>query len=393
MKRSRKSDKSILLLAPIILVALVIIVYSIVQFRADNFTNLLKDKKLIAILFLISDEDRLEFMDILLYHPGTKKGGLFYIPANIGSKIESLDRIDRIDVLYTQSDFQTIKKKVEQLTDLYIPFYINISLINLVHLVDLVGGLELFISNPVNLDMNGKKVLLPSGSILLDGDKIRDFLTYEEKMEEEGEKIRRKQKFFQALFKKIGDPATENFLMMGDSFQLLKEYLKTNLGSRALQSYITEHSKLNLLSGIHRVLGSQRSVDDVEGEVLFPYNEGNLIKVTIKQIVEAITRDDSEYDESLTITLEILNGTNIDGLAKRTKALFENYGFDVVSYRNADNDKYLDTVVLDRKGNISMAEKIAEVIKCDKIHTRIEPDINVDVTLILGKNFDGTYCK
>ena len=43
-------------------------------------------------------------------------------------------------------------------------------------LVDLIGGVEVFIPNPVDLTSNGVRVLLPSGSVNLDGDKAWEYI-------------------------------------------------------------------------------------------------------------------------------------------------------------------------------------------------------------------------
>ena len=91
--------------------------------------------------------------------------------------------------------------------------------------------------------------------------------------------------------------------------------------------------------------------------------------------------------------MEILNGTYQDGLAKRTKVLFDSFGFEILSIRNAEHDQYLNTLILDRKGKIESAERAANVIRCERIYTKIETGVNVDITLILGKDFDGRYCK
>ncbi len=204
----------------------------------------------------------------------------------------------------------------------------------------------------------------------------------------------RKQKFLAALLRKMGSPATGALLAQKEVFVYLRSYLDTNLTPRALQSLIGELGKLKADRFVfQRVLGSLKEVDGIDGPVLFPHYEGNLIKQTIKQSLETIASDDPKYSDFLTANIEILNGTSIDGLAKRTKALYESFGFEVVSFRNADHDAYIETLILDRKGKPDLANRVAEVIRCEKIFTKLDPDSNADFTLILGKDFDGRYCK
>ena len=364
------------------------------QFRTDNFTKKLKEKQPIVILFIVTEKIEVQFLEIFLYDPGTKKGGIFYIPANLGTKIESIDRYDKVERLYNPDNIQPLKAKIEQILDLSIPFYIDTSIENLGNLVDLVGGVELFISNPVDLVYNGERVLLPSGSVLLDGDKIKDYIRYTEPLEEDRENVGRKQKFLGALLKKMGSPATRALLLKKQAFDYVQTCFKTNLNSRALQTFIVELERLQSDRMLYqRVLGTLKEVDGVQGPILFPHYEGNLIKQTVKQSLETIASDDPKYDEAMTVAIELLNGTQMDGLAKRTKALFESFGYDVISYHNADHENYLNTIILDRTGKSHFAERVAEVIKCDKIYLKLDPESNVDITIILGKDFDGRYCS
>jgi hypothetical protein len=99
--------------------------------------------------------------------------------------------------------------------------------------------------------------------------------------------------------------------------------------------------------------------------------------------------------DALTITVEVLNGTKTAGLANRARDLFQSYDLEVMAPNNADNDQYQTTVVLDRKGNLDDAKRVGDIIHCTKIYSKPDPlvDQAVDVTVILGKDFDGTYVK
>ena len=93
--------------------------------------------------------------------------------------------------------------------------------------------------------------------------------------------------------------------------------------------------------------------------------------------------------------MEVLNGTRTVGLANRAREVLQSYDFEVMAPNNADNDQYANTVVLDRKGNLEDAKKVADVIRCTRIFSKPDPQMDqaVDVTVILGKDFDGRYVK
>jgi hypothetical protein len=135
---------------------------------------------------------------------------------------------------------------------------------------------------------------------------------------------------------------------------------------------------------------------NVDGQdLLFPFHEGRILLETVSQLQDILSRTDVDSHEDLVISVEILNGTTNNGLAARTAQIFKSYGYNIVSVSNADRDDYRNTVIIDRRGNMESAEKAADLINCERIHTDLYPgmDESVDVTVILGKDFDGRYVK
>jgi anionic cell wall polymer biosynthesis LytR-Cps2A-Psr (LCP) family protein len=348
----------------------------------------------VNVLFIFARGDALDHMELLLYEPATKRGGLFFIPANLGLQIAELGRFDRISVLYAAGNLDPLRRKTEQLVKAPIPFHVVLSYDHIASIVDLLGGMELFISNPIDGDSGGKRTLLPSGSVTLDGDKALQYLEYEDPIEEEMERVGRQQKFLQSLLRRIGQPATQDLLGNSAANALFKSYLQTNISSRGVDSMVRELGRLDPDHLVfQRVMGSLRQVEGVKGEVLLPHYEGALIRETVSQMSQAIRNQSEAATESVTVRIEILNGTALDGLARRTKALYESFGFEVVSFGNADNDRYVNTVVLDRRGNADAAKRAADIIHCERVHAQPSASSDADVTVILGRDFDGRYVK
>ncbi len=390
--RKRKSDKSILLLGAIIAIVLASLVFGYFQLRTDPFTEQLKKGNVLAVLFAVAGERDYRFFEVFLYNPQTHKGAVTFIPGNVGSIIESLRRVDRIDVLYNRADQDPLRAKIEQLTGLKIPFIVDIREEELIRLVDLLGGVELFIPNPVDLGQGDRRVLLPSGSVVLDGDKLADFIGYEDELESEMDRVGRRQKFLQALLREMGEK--DELLLSESGYRVLRRNLSTNLSGRALPAFLREMKKVDAERVIfHRVLGSTRTVD--QKELIFPHFEGDLLKETLKQTLDTIASSEVIQEEQLSVSLQILNGTDVSGLARRAANVFQSFGYDVALVGNADRTDYARTVIIDRKGMQEVARKVADLIHCDRVITQMDSsvDLSVDVTVILGKDFDGRYCK
>jgi anionic cell wall polymer biosynthesis LytR-Cps2A-Psr (LCP) family protein len=391
-RRNRRSERSLILLVLIAAVVAMTVIYAFLQLRVDQISDSLKKKTPVHVLFVVSQKDKPLFFEVFFYNPETKKGALFHVPANLGGVIESLKRVDGIDALYRRTNPGPLKKRLEELFGIQIQCVIDISTDEVRSVVDLLGGLSLFIPNPVDMNWQGKRILLPSGSVVLDGDKTLDFISYEDSLESEADRVARKQKFLQALLKGLGE--NNQYILQRRTFRALRSLVHTTLAPRALGAFITEMGRFDPERMIlQRVLGNSRMVDG--RELLFPHQEGDLLREAVKQTIEANASSEFVPAQDLTITVEIFNGTKTPGLAARTRELFQSFDLEVLAPANADTDDYDNTVVLDRKGKLENAKKVADIIRCKKVFSRPDPQVDqaVDVTVILGKDFDGRYCK
>jgi anionic cell wall polymer biosynthesis LytR-Cps2A-Psr (LCP) family protein len=391
-RRSRKTDRSIMLLILILVIIVGTGVYAILQLRVDQITDSLKKKQPLNTLFIFSDGEKALFLEVFFYNPETRKGSIFYVPANLGSVITTINRVEGIDALYRRANVVPLKRKVEDLLGVPIHGVVDIGFDEAGRLVDLMGGVDVFIPNPVNLTLQGHRILLPSGSVSLDGDKARDFISYQDPLESDADAIGRRQKFLQAFLKGLGE--NEAFLLQRGPFRMLRSLLRTDLPGRALSSLVAEMGRFDSERMVlQRVLGTTRSVDG--RDLLFPHQDGELLKQAVKQAMAANASNEFVPPDALTITVEVLNGTRTAGMANRARDLFQSYDLEVMAPNNADNDQYLNTVVLDRKGKMDNAKKVADIIHCSRIFSKPDPQMDqaVDVTVIIGKDFDGRYVK
>ena len=391
-RRNRRADRSIILLVLILAVIGAAVAYAVLQLRVDQITDSLKKKQPLNTLFIFSSGEKALFFEVFLYNPDTRKGSLFYVPPNLGSVIETINRVEGIDALYRRANPLPLRQKVEQLLGVTVHGVVDIDFEDAGRLVDLVGGVDVFIPNPVDLTLADQRVLLPSGSVVLDGDKAKQFLSYRDPLETEADAVSRRQKFLQALLKSLGE--NEAFLLQRGPMRELRSLLRTDLPGRALASFVGEMGRFDSERMVlQRVLGTTRSVDG--RDLLFPHQDGELLKQAVKQAMAANASNEFVPPDALTITVEVLNGTRTPGLAGRARDLFQSYDMEVMAPNNADNDQYQNTVVLDRKGNLDVAKKVADLIRCTRVFSKPDAQIDqaVDVTVILGKDFDGRYVK
>jgi len=87
--------------------------------------------------------------------------------------------------------------------------------------------------------------------------------------------------------------------------------------------------------------------------------------------------------------VEVLNGCGIRGIAATTTDYLRKSEIDVVFSGNYTRSDVAQSMVLDRVGNKSHAEKIADIlgIKYEQIKTEVNLSRQLDVTVVLGKDY------
>lgn len=398
MSRANGSSSlpTLILVLLMILVVLVTAVFLYLQLRTDEIAEAVQSGATLRTLLVIEDEaDSAAHIFVYIHDTGTHRGALIDVPRNLGSIIDSLQRVDRIDVLYESGGAKALRERVSALIDREIPYYLTFTAESVEATIDLLGGVELFIVESFEQTNGETAVLLPAGNVTLHGEKALTYLTYQVEGESELERVGRRQKFMESFLGALGGNVP--LLLHEDVFGYFGGYVATNLDDRALRSYLEELANLDAGRLVHRrVQGTSRVVETENGRepLLFPHFEGQWLKETVRQVEQSIASDEAFRDEDVRVSLEILNGTTTSGLARRTKELFEGYGFDVVSFGNAESNQIRNTVLIDRRGNPEQAGRVAEIIRAERIVTDVAPtQSEADVTIVLGRDFDGTFVR
>ena len=89
------------------------------------------------------------------------------------------------------------------------------------------------------------------------------------------------------------------------------------------------------------------------------------------------------------IQIDVLNGSGIQGAATTCTSFLRGRGFDVVEMRNYKTSDVVETMVIDRVGNLVNAERVAYAlgIKKKNIVQQLNHDYYVDVSVVIGKDY------
>jgi len=84
--------------------------------------------------------------------------------------------------------------------------------------------------------------------------------------------------------------------------------------------------------------------------------------------------------------IEVLNGSGEKGIATRVASELRKLGFDVLIVGNADRFDYMNTIVIDRKGNKELVERLIKLTGIKRaIIQKLDKPL-VDATVIIGSD-------
>ena len=393
----RDEQKGIIFIALIIITVIALAFIFKFSLKTNKVEDALQEKGIMRTLFIIEDDDSsMLFSSVLIYNPSSNKAALVNLPGHTGAIYQSLGRVDKLQKVYSEAGVISFRNEVEKLLGMTIPYYAILPLDSFIKISDYLGGMRVFISEPVDcLSAEGERWLLPSGAINLDGDKINTYLHYRLEDEAEADVQERYQNAMAAFITGLHD---KKFVVFQKANR--KRYLdlvKTNLNEDEEISLFAAIADVDAESIIKQTItGSLRRVDGQQ--LLMPDNNGEFIKEAVKTTTNLLASTDGTLTSRVYV-LEIQNGTTTQGLARNTAILFQNASYDVLSPVNAPRNDYEETVIIDHIGNMEVAKIIGEFIRCSNIRDATPEeeaessslDAGVDFTIILGKDFDGRY--
>ena len=388
-------DRHYLLLIAIIVLLGGGVTWAVTQLRSDEVTQWLQQEDQLVGIIVVSDPDHRVGFEVVFADTATGQVALLFVPGNLGTLIASRNRMDALETVYQSGSTKPLTAQLSGLLGVEPQFVLDLTGPRMRDLIDLVGGVEVFIPEPVDAPSAAGRVLLPSGAVLLDGDKALHYLGYTVAGEPLVERAARIHRLHHALLRRLHE---QRQLMQHESVhRLLYRQVDTDLTTRGFATLLAALSELHPEQVIFQyALGHPQLVDG--RTLLFPYYEGGLVREAVAQIVANLASADARSGigggSDYPATVEILNGTAVAGLARRTANLFQSFGYSVVNIANADHDQHASTIVIDRSGLPELVAEVAELLSCSDTRTATDlaTDIEADVTIVLGGDFNGRRC-
>ncbi|MDR3302535.1 MAG: LCP family protein [Spirochaetaceae bacterium] len=400
--RNKNTDLSILILVCIVFIVLVLTggaAYYALSGNRASFSDT-DNSLVISTVFIFEHDNKPLSTFVTLCYPATKRSAVFDIPGNIGRILKKIDRVDRIDTVYDGQSPDDFISEIENLLAIDISYLMIFDLPTLEKTVDLLDGVTVSIPQAITIYDGKDSILFPAGRTVLDGDKMREYISYEN---EEGDielPRQRRERFFTGFLKRLSEK--NSFLKKPELTAILNGLLRTNMSQRTRTELFDEFAKIDAdRIAVQTIGGNFREVSGKQ--LLFPFYDGSLVKDIVRQTLAALTREGAFSSSGRVITVEILNGTNVAGLAGRTAELIRVFGYDVIKIGNATDGNYDKTEIIDHTRQKAEVQIFADIIRCENIKTDASEigsendmqtyEYKADLTLIIGKDFNGRFTK
>jgi anionic cell wall polymer biosynthesis LytR-Cps2A-Psr (LCP) family protein len=302
--------------AAVIIAALVI--YNAHSIYTRNvIDNLVSQKRMINILIAGSNafnNSRHRFYGIVSVNPENKKIGFTFIPPNmkldLDGKGKNYQKIEDIDI----SDFNDISASLERNLNLKIPFYVELYSPDIIRVIDLIEGIDLFVLDQIKNDEG-----VSFGLRYLDGKKVVKYINTSEN---------------NSIFRKY-DRVEDILLSMYYNKDKYAKFSSIEFISEAIKSIKTNILPQEVMSLMKLVFQESELVCSlIPGEFDdsgYYFMDNIAYKIFEK---EFLTRLFLIEKANPAIKVKILNGTDIPGLARKMRNIMIRDGRDVSVSQN-----------------------------------------------------------
>jgi len=340
---------------------------------------------------------RTDTMMVATFDPETPKLDIISIPRDTRTIIRGYKSQDKINHAHVYGGIELSMKTVKDLLGVPIHYYVRIDYNALGKIVDDLGGVEIYV--PMDMKYSDPysdpplKINLKKGQQVLDGDKAMQFVRYRKGYEDQDlGRINAQHEFLKAVADKLLAPQT--ILKLPKLAKTFSTYVETDMPLSTMAGYALKATKLKkddiqmttipgeskYISGVSYFISDKDKLEEMIQEIFA--DQSNPAK--------NVNADSYTYKENTTkkVSVEVLNGSNISGLATKVAKQLEEKGFHVKNIGNIKGMSYSQTHIYDRKNNIKEAKEIAKILGVKQIETDLKKEADVDITIIVGEDME-----
>ena len=273
--------------------------------------------------------------------------------------------------------------QMEDLLGISIDHYVKVNFDALVEIVDAVGGVEVDVPQDMYWNMSDTgdiTINLKKGLQTLDGDKALQLVRFRRYTDGDVGRIQVQQLFLKALAEKV--LRTESILKnLGNYIEVMYKYVETDISLTDALKYANYITKIDMEKITMETLpGAGQYISGISYFVYDPEETREMVDRIFYSIAPEINVDGTVDTKSLLI--QIYNGGNISGLAKKYTDMLTTEG-----YRLETPDTYRDTQMPYTRIQVKedgIGEDLIRYFRNARIEVAPEVVGGADIRIILG---------
>ena len=313
--------------------------------------------------------------------------GLIGLPRNI-ALWENVDSPPvPLDMLYKSGGENAVFKAIENSVDKKITYRIAIDNNQISDIIDLIGGIKMYVEEPIEFkdEEKGYELSFGIGEWLFTSNKVISYLHYltMNGYEDIETLYRLEDVIINSAIGLIQSPQLRNIIHSKDMRKVIASKIKSNLRPPDVKAFLDILANSNERTLVIENIDAR--VDD--NGILTPIFEGSAFKKQMNDLtlyVELKTQKSELNNED--VSLSVLNATTVAGLADRINIRMRYRGFAAGEYGNFTTNLN-ESVVLIRDGQIEKAFMVANEGRVSRVYAKTDRRVLNNAVLILGNDY------
>jgi LCP family protein required for cell wall assembly len=268
--------------------------------------------------------------------------------------------------------------------------YIRISTSGLRQLVDQLGGVDVFVPQPISYQnqADGVSVNLVTGWQTLNGEGAEQFARFRDENLGDIPRVQRQQVLINALLKRLNSPTV--LPRVPQITRVMRKYFDTNLKMEemmALANFSINVERDNFQMAILPGTFSKFSKDPNSYWLNFT-GQQSLLNDFVGVTMPGLTSD-SRPVESLKIAIQ--NASNQPHLTEKVITYLKNQGFENIYTVPDWHDIQRQTQIIVQKGNPQPGRELQKVLGLGHVDVSANGDLDSDLTIRIGKDWQEPF--
>ncbi|MBN1823456.1 MAG: LCP family protein [Endomicrobiales bacterium] len=272
---------------------------------------------------------------------------------------------------------QEVQRAVEELFQkrIAVPYYIQIDYSAFRKLIDLMGGINIEVDEPMHYDDNAGNLHIhfEPGRHHMNGKQALEYVRFRGRSGDIG-RVYRQQKFFKASLSRFKNP-----------YLLFRFPQIINIALKDIQTNLSFWDMLNCMLELKDIQAKDVRLAQIPGTPKRDYwviDQENCTGFLDKIFVSISS---TTINTSPRIRVEVWNASGKSRLAENVTWLLRKQGFDVIQY-GTFQVRQKKSLIKDLTGDLRSAQKISELLECGEVITRYDEKRFIDISVILGED-------